>query len=66
MGLLPASQKQEADRAHLDSGVKTDSSGDNVKATGILTFEPCADNSKLVLLSECNNVFIANYDNIRH
>lgn len=47
----------------VDSGARTGSSGDSVKATGILTFEQCANNSKSVLLSEFNDIFIANYDN---
>lgn len=63
LGLLPASQEQKEGRAHVDSGAKTGSSGDSVKATGILTFEPCANNSQSVLLSEFNDIFIANYDN---
>lgn len=47
----------------MDKGAKTGSSGDSIKATGILTFERCANNSKSVLLSEFNDIFIANYDN---
>lgn len=47
----------------MDKGAKTGSSGDSVKAIGILTFERCANNSKSVLLSEFNDIFIANYDN---
>lgn len=45
----------------MDNGAKTGSSGNSVKATGNLTFEPCANNSKSILLSEVND--IANYDN---
>lgn len=50
--------EQEEGRAHVDKGAKTGSSGDSVKAIGILTFERCANNSKSVLLSEFNDILL--------